>query len=254
MNLHAERFGDGGPTLLLLHGIAGNGAVWGPLLKSLDGRWPGKILVPDLRGHGRTPHASHYSFGQYASDIADLLYTDEQVWVVGHSMGQVVGLALASGWYGLSVGAVLGFGMKVRWNDTDMEKRRSLANVPVRWFETRTEAAQRFMRLSGVADLVSEDDQSVEAGLRQEKGLWRVAADARIYDAPTAPYKELVGLAKAPVILACGSKDPMVCVDELRVFDLHAIQLDGLGHNLHLEAPQILADLIQEKLLPLLGT
>jgi len=35
-----------------------------------DGR---EHLIPDLRGHDRSPHAAHYSYEHYAADVADLL-------------------------------------------------------------------------------------------------------------------------------------------------------------------------------------
>ena len=250
--LYCERIGRDGPTLLLLHGLAGNGAVWRPLVDALQGRWPGNFVIPDLRGHGRSPHASHYSFGQYASDVADLLVRGERVWTVGHSMGAVVALTLASGWYGIAVGAVLGFGMKVEWSATETEKMLSLAKVPVRWFDTRHEAAERYLRLSGLAGLVAEDSPAVDAGLFQENGRWRLAADARTFAAPRPAYEEIIRFAKSRVLLACGSKDPMVTIDDLRGLDSSAVEFQGLGHNLHLEAPQVLAQMIEQSILPLL--
>ncbi len=252
MELYLEKIGGKGPTLLLLHGMAGNGAVWHPLIEELRGRWPGNFLVPDLRGHGRSPHSNHYGFAQYAADVADLLDTSERVWSVGHSMGAVVALTLASGWYGVSIGAVLGFGMKLNWTSAETEKALSLSKVPVRWFDTRHEAAERYLRLSGLAGLVAEDSLAVEAGLRQENGRWRLAADARTFAAPKPAFEEIIQINKARAILACGSNDPMVKVEELRKLDPGAIELQGLGHNLHLEAPRALAQLIEKSILPLL--
>ena len=95
--------------------MSANGAVWGPLVERLRPRFTGRILVPDLRGHGRSPHATQYGYGQHAADIAALLARGEPVHVVGHSMGAAIGLVLASGWYGVEVKGVLGFGMKVTW-------------------------------------------------------------------------------------------------------------------------------------------
>ena len=252
MELYCERIGSKGPTLVLLHGMAGNSAVWRPLIDALRGRWPGNFLIPDLRGHGRSPHSSHYSFGQYAADVADLLDPGERVWSVAHSMGAVVALTLASGWYGISIGAVLGFGMKLDWTETETEKALSLATMPVRWFDTRHEAADRYLRLSGLAGLVTEDSVAVDAGLRCEDGRWRLAADARTFAAPKPAFEEIIRLSKARVILACGSNDQMVKVDALRRLDPHAIEIQGLGHNLHLEAPQALAQLIEQSILPLI--
>src|SRR5262245_37275966 len=58
MPVYSETVGSGSPSLVLLHGLGQNGAVWRPLLAELSG-WPGRIVIPDLRGHGRSPHARH---------------------------------------------------------------------------------------------------------------------------------------------------------------------------------------------------
>ena len=50
--LFAETIGTGDPTLILLHGLGVNGAVWHPFVEAL--RWPGRVVIPDLRGHGRS--------------------------------------------------------------------------------------------------------------------------------------------------------------------------------------------------------
>lgn len=244
MQLHCEQSGEGGPVLLLLHGMAGNGAVWQPLLGQLRGRWPGRIVVPDLRGHGRSPQGRHYGYGQHAADVSELLDEAEHVTVVAHSMGAVVAVAAASASYGLSIDSILGFGVKMVFTDADVEKARSLSRVPVRWFENRREAADRFLRLSGLAGLVSDDSEAVQVGVREENGRWRIAADPRTFSAPVPDFENLFRSCKARVRLACGSEDRMVGIEQLRCFDPGAIELPGLGHNLHVQAPQALAELI----------
>src|SRR5919198_228822 len=108
------------PALLLLHGLGATGEVWAGLCGLLAGRWPGRWVVPDLRGHGRSSHAAAYSFGQHAGDLAGLFRPGERVVVVGHSMGGVVGLAMASGWFGVEVAGVVGGGIKVSWTGAEL--------------------------------------------------------------------------------------------------------------------------------------
>jgi pimeloyl-ACP methyl ester carboxylesterase len=244
MRLYCEQIGEGAPVLLLLHGMAGNGAVWRQFVDVLRGTWPGKILVPDLRGHGRSPQGRHYGYGQHAADVSELLDAAEHVTVVAHSMGAVVALAAASAAYGLSIDSVLGFGVKMVFADADVDKARSLAAVPVRWFDSRREAADRFLRLSGLTGLAPEDSEAVQAGVREENARWRIAADPRTFSAPVPDFDNLFRAAKARVALACGSEDRMVSVEQLRRFDPEAVELPGLGHNLHVQAPQALAELL----------
>lgn len=252
MKIHCERIGTDGPALVLVHGLAANGAVWRPLLGEISGRWPGRILVPDLRGHGRSAPAAHYDYGQYADDIAELLEPGERAWFVGHSLGAVVALLVASGWFGVSAGAVLGFATKLTWSEAEIAKGHALAKKPVRWFDSRPEAAGSFLRFSGLAGLVTEDAEVVEAGLREEHGRWRLAADPWTFSTSLPPSQTIFRSAQGRIILAGGSKDPMVTVEELRDVDPQAIDLPGLGHNLHVERPQALAELIFNRLCPLL--
>ncbi len=246
MELYCERFGKGAPVLLLLHGLAGNGGVWQPLLGVLRDRWPGAIVVPDLRGHGRSPHGRHYNYGQHAADVAELLDADEHVNVVAHSMGAVVAATAASALFGLSIDSILGFGVKTGFSEAELEKMRSLAKMPVRWFDTRREAAERFLKLSGLAGLAAEDCAAVAAGVREENGRWRLAADPGIFSAAGgAGLEGVLGACKARLNLACGSEDQMVTVQQLRRYDPQALELPGLGHNLHVQAPEALAALME---------
>ena len=118
-------------------------------------RWGGTWLVPDLRGQGRSGPRAPYSYGAYASDIASLLPRDEEVTIIGHSMGGVVALALATGWYGVKVKQVAAFGsIKIRWTAEEEDRLRQLARAPVRWFDTQAEAIDRYLKVSGLFGLV----------------------------------------------------------------------------------------------------
>ncbi|MFC9248669.1 alpha/beta fold hydrolase [Streptomyces sp. NPDC057136] len=91
---HTDRPGNG-PTLLLVHGWGGDGAEWSAHRRLWVHR---RVVVPDLRGHGRSPRPrSGYGPRDYAADLAALL--DElgtgPVVAVGHSMGGQVVTALA---------------------------------------------------------------------------------------------------------------------------------------------------------------
>jgi pimeloyl-ACP methyl ester carboxylesterase len=249
VRLHVEEHGTGPPTLVLLHGLSANGAVWGPLVERLGPRFAGRIVVPDLRGHGRSPHAPRYGYGQHAADIAELLAPGETVHVVGHSMGAVVGLVLASGWYGVEVRGVLGFGIKVTWKPEELGKLAALARAPVRWFATRSEAAERFLRVSGLEGLLAPDSPVVDAGLVSAGGQWRLAADAATVTAAGPPIESIIAAARTRIILACGSEDALVRIDELRRLSPDAVELAGLGHSLQVEDPDALDRLIEQRLL-----
>jgi pimeloyl-ACP methyl ester carboxylesterase len=57
-----------------------------------------------------------------------------------------------------------------------------------------------------------------------------------------------VALASCPVTLACGEGDGMVSVGELREFRADAVELRGIGHNAHVEAPEVALGLLEPRL------
>ena len=93
-SIHYEIVGEGKP-LLLIAGIASDGASWGPLVPLLAGR---RLILIDNRGCGQTRVEGPIEIGEMADDCAALL--DHlglgAVDVVGHSLGGHIALDLAA--------------------------------------------------------------------------------------------------------------------------------------------------------------
>ena len=90
-----EQMGQG-PTLVLLHGFTDCADSFRLVAPYLAGR---HLVMPDLRGHGGSFRADRIGLPDLAKDIEDLaqvLGLTETV-VIGHSMGALVALVLASG-------------------------------------------------------------------------------------------------------------------------------------------------------------
>jgi pimeloyl-ACP methyl ester carboxylesterase len=249
IDLHVRVAGSGAPALVLLHGLGVNGAVWEPFLAHLGG-WPGRIVIPDLRGHGRSPHADAYTAAAHAADVAALVQGERDVHVIGHSMGAMIGLVMTDGSHGVDVRGVFGFGLKIAWTDGELAKLTEFAHKPAKRFATREEAGERFLRTAGLAGLVDAGAPVVEAGIAADGGGWRLAADPRAGlvvgastvhgEAPGAYAAAVWRAATAPRRLACGRRDAMVTLDELRAIDPDAIALGDTGHNAHVEDPALL--------------
>jgi pimeloyl-ACP methyl ester carboxylesterase len=103
--------GEGGPVLLLLHGLGGTAEVWDGLTARLPGHWPGRWIAPDLPGHGRSAPLGRYSFGGLAAAVASVVPGDAPLAVLGHSLGGAVALTLGSGWFGVRPAVVAGLGV-----------------------------------------------------------------------------------------------------------------------------------------------
>jgi pimeloyl-ACP methyl ester carboxylesterase len=228
--------GDGDPLLLLLHGLGATGDVWAGWQSMLADRWPGRWLAPDLPGHGGSAPLPEYTFDGLAAAVRPLVEPGGRTVVLGHSLGGVVGLALAAA--GAPVTAVAGLGIKVAWSDEELDKAQALARRPVTWFASRDEAAARHLRVSGLAGLLAVDDAAVAAGLVQEDGRWRLALDSRAFGVGAPDMAGLVARSLAAVTLARGELDPMNSDEQLGQWGVPVLTLSGLGHNAHVESPE----------------
>ena len=243
-----ESGGEGSRGTLLLHGLGATGAVWKSVQQALQERGTLRWLAADLGGHGGSDWHKSYSVGELASQLAELVQQQPigEWFIVGHSLGAYVALALASGWFGITVRGVLGIGPKISWSAADVQAARDLAARPVRWYATEEEAWSRYRRVSGLtADIAPSEEWLARGALEAESG-WRLAQDPRTFAVAGAPFASLAASATAPVLLARGEHDPMVSLQELRTHAPRAHDIPGAGHNVHVEDPAAVVALFEQ--------
>lgn len=222
--------------MLLLHGLGATGGVW----RGVEAITP--ATAPDLPGHGTAGWHEAYTFTGHAEAVLPLLDAfDRPVPVVGHSMGGVVALELAA-LRPERVSRVVGLGIKVAWPPEDAARALAMAQRPVATYDTRAEAVERFLRVSGLAGLVSPDDPMVDGDVVDraaagEGSGWRLAQDPRTFGVGVPDMARLLATATCPVVLARGEHDPMVGHEQLTELAGDAVTLPGLGHNAHVEDP-----------------
>jgi pimeloyl-ACP methyl ester carboxylesterase len=225
--------------LVLLHGLGATGDVWGGWWPLLARRWPGRWLAPDLPGHGGSQPLTAYTFDGLAAAVADILQPSDRIVVLGHSLGGVVALALASDRFPVPVQAVIGLGIKVVWTDEDLDRARAAAHRTPAWYPSRDEAAARYLRVSGLAGLLPPGDPAVDAGLREHNGRWRLAMDPGAFAVGAPDMAQLLARSQAPVTLARGEHDPLNTNEQLAQLGATTLTLPGLGHNAHVQSPQL---------------
>jgi 2-succinyl-6-hydroxy-2,4-cyclohexadiene-1-carboxylate synthase len=79
-------------TVVLLHGFAGTGRAWDPVIERLD-RERYNALAPDLRGHGGARDERPVAFAAMAADV--LAAAPERFVLCGYSMGGRIALHVA---------------------------------------------------------------------------------------------------------------------------------------------------------------
>jgi pimeloyl-ACP methyl ester carboxylesterase len=243
-----ESGGYGSRTALLLHGLGATAAVWKPVERALEEKGTLRWLAADLGGHGGSEWQPFYSVGQLATQLAQLVQQQQahELFIVGHSLGVYVGLALASGWFGLAVRGVLGIGPKINWPAEDLQAARELASRAVRWYPAEEEAWTRYRRVSGLSADIAAGQQWLARGAVQGEGGWRLAQDPRTFAVAGAPFASLAASATVPIVLARGERDPMVSLQELRMHTPQAHDIRGAGHNAHIEQPGAVTALLEQ--------
>ena len=189
--LYLRSGGAGETTYLLLHGLGATGEVWGGLADLIDRNKAGRWLVPDFRGHGRSPWEKPYTYAALMADLIPLINEASRLVVIGHSRGGVVGLMLGGALP--NVERVLGMGIKVNWNEVELEQMQALSTQPVRWWATQAEAVERYLKVSGLIGLVNPDSPTAQCGVvAGDNGHYRLAADLAIYGVGQPPVAERV--------------------------------------------------------------
>ncbi|HYF61868.1 MAG TPA: alpha/beta hydrolase, partial [Herpetosiphonaceae bacterium] len=99
VRLHYTRTGGARPPLLLLHGLQADGLTWLRTARRFEGDYD--VIMPDLRGHGRSDRlAAGLQGAELVNDTLALLDAlgIENPPIVGHSMGaDIAGRVAAAG-------------------------------------------------------------------------------------------------------------------------------------------------------------
>src|SRR3954451_22265799 len=98
LQLHYADWGnETAPPLLLVHGGRDHCRSWDRIARSLQPHF--HVVAPDLRGHGDSEwtKGGSYALTEYVYDLSRLVRSTaaQQVTIVGHSMGGMVGLIYA---------------------------------------------------------------------------------------------------------------------------------------------------------------
>jgi pimeloyl-ACP methyl ester carboxylesterase len=227
------------PTLVLVHGAGSAASDWRRVIDELGGRWAGRVLAPNLPGHGGEAGPGRASIDEYATWLEAWIASqvDGAVVLGGHSMGGAVALETAlrgrvdlDGLILVSTGARLRVGPEVLAGLRD-DFEASLDRLGEYAFsagaapELRQESSER-ARQAGQA-VVEADFQACDG--------FDVMTRLREIDLPT--------------LVLCGTDDRMTPPNyaqylAMSVADGHLEMIEGVGHALLAERPAAVAEAI----------
>jgi pimeloyl-ACP methyl ester carboxylesterase len=210
--------------------------------------WSG--LMPLIGAYGGSTQRGPYTVGMNAADIASLIDDEAADWVtlVGHSFGGAVAAVVAGELFGVPADHVFAIGVKICWTEAERGKAHDLARRPAPTFTGRDQAIDRYLKISGLAGLIDPRSPEAVAGVSSDAGGYRVAMDPRAYSAVGPKVENLLRMSRAPLHLAAGANDPMVSLEAMRAIDRDAMVFAGFGHNVHVEAPQLVWQFIEKAL------
>lgn len=95
MELFCREIGKGDETLVIIHGLYGSSDNWMTIASRLEDKF--RVILPDLRNHGRSPHSEVHDFDSMAADLYETLQgrVSGKIILLGHSMGGKVAMRFA---------------------------------------------------------------------------------------------------------------------------------------------------------------
>jgi pimeloyl-ACP methyl ester carboxylesterase len=233
-------FGGDGPPALLLHGLAGHAGEWAETAGWLTERC--RVLALDARGHGRSERFP--SDVSPAAHVADTVFAIEQlqldrVTLVGQSLGGVMALLVAAERPDLIRGLVVADASPAAGDEAEVtEVAEWLRRWPVP-FPTRDAAAAFFGGPSLRAEAWAD-------GLEDRGDGWWPRFDVDVMvrtlrEAAALDYwRDWEGIRCPALVVRAG--DGMVPAAEARAMaerlaTARLVELEGAGHDLHLERP-----------------
>ncbi len=244
IELYARRKGDG-PWLIMLHGLFGSGDNLGGLARLLEANY--RILLLDLRNHGRSPHAPEMAYVDMAQDVFEAMdrHDIEKAIVFGHSMGGKVAMQVALAAPARISALIVGDIAPVRYGNHHDRILKGLQAVSKAAPQSRSGAQELLAEYVDEPDVLNflmtnwrRDDQG--------KWCWRInlpAIAARYADIANGNDS---GRYDGPVLFLRGEHSDYVQTAHrdkiLALFPSATVKtIGGTGHWLHAEKPDMVA-------------
>jgi len=252
VNLHFTELGAG-PPMVILHGLYGSGANWGQHARRLAADY--RVLLPDLRNHGRSPHAEPMTYPAMAQDVLALLDAQgiERTVLIGHSMGGKAAMALALSAPERVRALVVADIAPVDYGPSDEHEGIIAAMRAVPLAECRTRQEVDAALVDGGIDTLMVRQFLLTNLVREGDAFhWRIPLATLAAALPAlGDFPEPDGLYIGPTLFVHGGRSDYVRPEYepsiLQWFPQAQIEtIDSAGHWLHVEKPDAFAAVLDD--------
>ncbi|MGE3796808.1 MAG: alpha/beta fold hydrolase [Thermomicrobiales bacterium] len=258
LELHFREWGDpAAERVVLLHGLMGHSREWDLVASSLSDRFD--VFVPDQRGHGRSSWSDRYDISRMSSDVEAFagLLNLTNVALVGHSMGGMIGMTCAANRPDLVSHLIA---LDITPDSLASEVlRRSLIDwlrfLAGSTYETPQEAVQVWLDGDELAHEPLIRHYVEHALIEDARGrfAWRfdAAGLTQLVESgvSSAQLWEVIERIEVPTLLVRGefstvATESMVATTVNRLADARSVEIPGAAHDLGVQQPQRVAEVI----------
>ncbi|MCU1557924.1 MAG: hypothetical protein JWN09_1919 [Microbacteriaceae bacterium] len=236
-----------GDVVVLLHGVGSSASTWNELIPHLGSEFV--IVAPDYRGHGFSESpVVPYSLDDFVDDYFRLLdeLSIETAHIVGFSIGAVIAEAIVLARPERVRSLVL---LNTIGGRTSIERERAFARLEVIRSSDPAEVARASASRWFTPDFIERQPALVASEVAIVSATSPEPYAAAYQVLATTDLIDLVGSIAVPVLIVTGENDVgstprMSRAVHERVARSQLVVIDGLQHYLHIEAANLIADLI----------
>ncbi|HLU49168.1 MAG TPA: alpha/beta fold hydrolase [Planctomycetota bacterium] len=238
--------------VVVLHGLLGSSRNWQSAARDLA--QARRVIVPDLRNHGESPWSDRMDFDALVDDVRELLddLSIGRAAILGHSMGGKAAMRFACR-HPDRVSALITVDIAPRAYEAGSKELDAMARLDLAQIESRRDAEERLAER--IPDRATRQFLLTSLTRDQAAGGWRWkpnvhalhASLADLRRSPLDPDDRFMG----PTLVVAGGASVFVAPEDHATIRAHfpaaeIAVLEGVGHNVHVEAREAFVSLVQD--------
>lgn len=236
-----------GPALICLHGLYGYGRNWLSLARHLQEHY--RVILPDLRNHGSSPHSDQWNYPAMARDLKTLVaeLDLDSFSLLGHSMGGKLAMhyALETQDAALFLNhlIIVDIAPKAYAPDYHRGILKLLSDLPLEHLTSRKDA-ESWLK-TGIPERAIR--QFLTSNLQQGPNGWYWQFNWPVFrkhiESITGPIESANTFKACPVLFISGARSDYILPTDRAEIKLYfpaaeCVQIPEAGHWLHIEQPQ----------------